>query len=421
MSFRCRRLLSSCFACLALVTMSLPASAADWTEFRGPSGQGLATAKNLPLEWTAEKNVAWKTPLPGTGWSSPVLKQGRLYLTAAVPVEGGEEKDKTLRTFCVDAKSGKLLWNTSVFDQAGAKAQRIHGKNSHASPTPLLDGDRIYVHFGHQGTACLDTAGKVLWRNQELSYAANHGNGGSPVLVDGALVFSCDGSRDPFLAALDASTGKLRWKSPRASTATRKFSFSTPLVITVAGKQQIISPASDSVGAFDPKTGREIWRVTYTGYSVIPRPVFGHGLLFISTSFNTPSVMAIRPGGQGDVTKTHVEWTLKKGAPHTPSLLLVGEELYMVSDRGIASCVDAKTGKPHWQERIDGNYSASPVYGDGRIYLQSEKGRGVVLAADKKFRQLAENPLEERTLASYAVGDGALFIRTAEHLFRISK
>ena len=192
-------------------------------------------------------------------------------------------------------------------------------------------------------------------------------------------------------------------------------------MIATAGKKQIISPGSDSVGAFDPKTGREIWRVTYDGYSVIPRPVFGHGLVFISTSFNTPQVMAIRPDGQGDVTKTHVAWTLKKGAPHTPSLLLVGEELYLVSDRGIASCLDAVTGKVHWQERIDGNYSASPVYAQGRIYLQSEQGRGVVLAAETKFRKLADNPLEERTLASYAVGEGALFIRTAEHLYRIGK
>ncbi|MCH8923771.1 MAG: PQQ-binding-like beta-propeller repeat protein [Planctomycetes bacterium] len=400
---------------------SLPASAADWTEFRGSTGQGLSTAKNLPLEWTAQKNVAWKIPLPGKAWSSPVLAKGRLYLTTAVPVEGSKEKDMTLRALCIDANSGKLLWNVLVFDQDGAKAPRIQGKNSHASPTPLIDGNRLYVHFGHQGTACLDTTGKVLWRNRELKYPPNHGNGSSPILVDGAIVLSCDGSRNPFLAALDARTGKLRWKSLRKTTATRKFSFCTPLVITVDGKQQIISPGSDTVGAFDPQTGREIWRVTYTGYSVVPRPVFGHGLVFISTSFNTPSVMAIRPDGQGDVTKTHVAWTLKKGAPHTPSLLLVGEELYMVSDRGVASCVDAKTGTVYWQERIDGNYSASPVYAQGRIYLQSEQGRGVVLAADKEFRVLAENPLEERTLASYAVDDGALFIRTAEHLYRIGK
>ncbi|MCH8047877.1 MAG: PQQ-binding-like beta-propeller repeat protein [Planctomycetes bacterium] len=421
MPYRFRRLISSSFALLTLITTSLPATAADWTEFRGPSGQGLATAKNLPLEWNAKKNVAWKIPLPGKGWSSPVLAKGRLYLTTAVPVESSKENDMTLRALCVDAKSGRLLWNVLVFDQDGAKAPRIQGKNSHASPTPLIEGNRLYVHFGHQGTACLDTAGKVLWRNRELKYPPNHGNGSSPILVDGAIVLSCDGSRDPFLAALDARTGKLRWKSLRKTTATRKFSFCTPLVITVDGKQQIISPGSDTVGAFDPQTGREIWRVTYIGYSVVPRPVFGHGLVFISTSFNTPQVMAIRPDGQGDVTKTHVAWTLKKGAPHTPSLLLVGEELYLVSDRGIASCLDAVTGKVHWQERVEGNYSASPIYAQGRIYLQSERGRGIVLAAETKFRKLADNPLEERTLASYAVDDDALFIRTAEHLYRISK
>ena len=170
MPYRFRRLISSSFALLTLITTSLPATAADWTEFRGPSGQGLATAKNLPLEWNAKKNVAWKIPLPGKGWSSPVLAKGRLYLTTAVPVESSKENDMTLRALCVDAKSGRLLWNVLVFDQDGAKAPRIQGKNSHASPTPLIEGNRLYVHFGHQGTACLDTAGKVLWRNRELKY-----------------------------------------------------------------------------------------------------------------------------------------------------------------------------------------------------------------------------------------------------------
>jgi len=175
------------------------------------------------------------------------------------------------------------------------------------------------------------------------------------------------------------------------------------------------------VGAFDPKTGRKIWRVRYgEGYSVIPRPIFGHGLIFIATGFDQPMVMAIRPGGKGDVTETQVAWTLKKSAPNTPSLVLVGEELYMVSDGGVASCVDAKTGHVHWQERIGGNYSASPIHADGRIYFQNEEGTGVVVKASKEFQKLASNPLGERTLASYAVADEALFIRTDKHLYKVS-
>ena len=219
-----------------------------------------------------------------------------------------------------------------------------------------------------------------------------HGNGGSPALVDDALVFSCDGASDPFVVALSKLTGAVLWQANRQSDATKTFSFSTPLVITVKGQKQMISPGSNVVCAYDPKNGREIWRVRYDGYSVIPRPVYGHGLLFIGTGFDRPTVMAVRPEGQGDVTETHVAWKVTRGAPNTPSLLLVGDELFMVADSGMVSCLDARTGSTHWQERIGGNCSASPFHANGRIYLQTEEGLGVVLAAGKGrklFRQPA--------------------------------
>ena len=401
----------------AAVAVSAPATE-DWPEFRGPTGQGHARAVGLPTEWSDTKNVAWKQPIPGLGWSSPALVGGRLYLTTAVVVAGSE--DHSLRALCLDAGSGRILWNEAVFNQP-VDAPRIHGKNSHASPSPLVAGNRVFVHFGHQGTACLDLTGKLVWKNAELKYAPVHGNGGTPVLVDDALIFSCDGGADPFIVALDAATGRVRWKTPRAGDAVKKFSFSTPLVITVQGQTQVISPGSDSVSAFDPKSGREIWRVNYDGYSVIPRPVFGHGLVFLSTGYNPPSVLAIRPDGTGDVTETHVAWTVKKGAPHTPSLLLVGDELFMVSDGGIATCLDAKTGEEIWQERIGGKFSSSPLFNGGLIYLQSEEGVGTVFKAARAFELIATNPLNERTLASYAVGDGAIFVRTEKQLFRIEQ
>jgi outer membrane protein assembly factor BamB len=284
----------------------------------------------------------------------------------------------------------------------------------------VQDG-RLYMHFGHQGTACLDLNGKVLWRNRDLTYLPAHGNGGSPVLFENALIFSSDGREERFIAALDCKNGQVLWKTERQGEADRKFSFSTPLVITVKGRKQLISPGSDSVNAYDPRTGQEIWRMRYDGYSVIPRPVYGHGLVFISTGYNTPSVLAIRPDGQGDVTDTRVAWTQRTGAPHTPSPLLLGDELYLVSDNGLASSLDAKTGKVHWQRRLGGAYSASPIGGDGRVYFQNEDGLGVVIAAGKTFKQLARNALNERTLASYAVADGALFIRTQKHLYRIEE
>ena len=401
---------------LALLSAAASNAAGDWPEFRGPTGQGHAATTRLPLEWSNTRNLAWKQAIPGSGWSSPGLKDGRVFLTSAV----GGEGTMLLHALCLDERSGKILWDIEVF--GGAQATRIHTKNSHASPTPLIADGRIYVHFGHEGTACLDPDGKVLWRNTSLTYPPVHGSGGSPILAGDALIFSCDGGSDPFVVALDKSTGKLLWKTKRETTAKKTFSFSTPLLITVNGQPQVISPGSGAVCAFDPKTGREIWRARYgEGYSVIPRPVFGHGLLFIATGFDQPTVIAVRPDGQGDVTDTHIAWTLKKSAPNTPSLLLVGEELYMVSDGGIASCVDAKTGRVHWQERIGGNYSASPIHAGGRIYFQNEEGICFVLKAGRRFDLLARNDLSERTLASPAVADNALFLRSQSQLWRVGK
>jgi outer membrane protein assembly factor BamB len=419
----CGRLLL-CVALLGITTQASsapdprPGSKAEgWTEFRGPSGQGQVDG-DLPLTWGKGKNQIWKQDIPGSGWSSPVVTGGRIYLTTSV---AGENKDQSLRALCLDAESGQILWNKEIFLQDGKKAPRIHSKGTHANPTPLFDGERLFVHFGHQGSACLDRDGNIVWRNAELKYAPVHGNGGSPILTDKALVFSCDGSDQQFIVALARKDGKVLWKTDRKSKAPKRFSFSTPLLISVKDQKQIISPASDAVIAYDADTGNEIWRVRYTGYSVIPRPIFGHGLIFMSTSYDSPSVLAIRPDGKGDVTDTHVAWTMKKGAPHTPSLLLVGEELYMVSDGGIASCVEAKTGNLHWQQRLGGNFSASPVHAKGKIYFQSEQGVGTVVQAGKEFKQLARNDLGERTLASYAASGGALYLRTERSLYRFQE
>ena len=404
---------------LSLLFISLISSqllAADWPQFRGPLGNGVSTEKNLPVVWNETKNIAWMSEVPGKGWSSPALVKGRLYLTTAVVDEGKLSQ----RALSLNAKDGKLIWNTEIFSQEAASAPGIHGKNSHASPTPLVDGGKLYVHFGHQGTACLDLDGNVLWKTQELAFSPVHGNGNSPVLVDGMLIFSCDGANNPLVAALDAATGDVKWKFVRESDSVKKFAFATCEVITVGGKKQVICPGAGVVNALDPKTGKEIWHVTYDGYSVIPRPVFGHGLLFMSTGYDSPRILAIRPDGHGDVTDTHVEWTLKRGAPHTPSPLLVGDELYLISDGGIATCVDAKTGEEHWQQRIGANFSASPIYADGKIYLQDEEGKGTVLKAGKKFQKLGENGFKEASLASYSVGDGAIFVRTEKRLYKVA-
>jgi outer membrane protein assembly factor BamB len=399
--------------------ISSPAHAKDWPEFRGPTGQGIVREGTLPLEWSATRNVAWKQAIPGKGWSSPVVYDGRIYLTTSVPVAASREGDQSLQAICLDARTGKIQWAKEVIRQDGKTAPPIHNKNSHASPTPIVDGERLYVHFGHQGTACLDLSGEVLWRNTNLKYAPVHGNGGSPILAGDALVVSCDGGDQQFVVALNRATGRVMWKRKRGIEAPKKFAFSTPLLITVDGRQQVVSPGAAAVGAYDPSTGREIWRVRYDGYSVIPRPVYAHGLVFVSTGYETPSLLAIRPEGRGDVTETHVAWRTRRGVPHSASLVVAGDQLYMVSDAGVASCLDARTGRLHWQERLGGTYSSSPLVADGRIYFQSEDGTAVIIKAGTQFQQLARNELGERTLASYAVVDGALFIRTEENLYRI--
>jgi glucose dehydrogenase len=345
------------------------------------------------------------------------LSGGKVYLTTAL----SSGSSVTLHVLRLDAADGKIDWDVEVLRPDAAAARAMHGKNSLASSTPLVAGDRLYAHFGHLGTAALDLSGNVLWRQTSIKYQPVHGNGGSPIFLNDLLIFNCDGGSSPFIAALDAASGEVKWKTPRNTPARSQFSFSTPLAIEVDGQTQVISPASGFVGAYEPRTGRELWRVTYgEGYSVVPRPVFAGGLLFVSSGFDSPVAYAIRPqGASGDATAAHVAWTSRRAAPTTPSMLVLGDELYMVSDIGIASCSDAKTGKVHWSHRLRGGFSASPVSAEGRVYFQNEEGIGFVVKADKTFTQLSQNDLGERSLASYAVTDGALFIRTEKHLWKI--
>ena len=405
-------------ALLALLQSAASAGETEWPQFRGPTGQGLSAAVHVPVEWSATSHVAWKVEIAGRGWSSPVLSRGRLYLTAAIG-----EADKTLHALCLDAADGRVLWDTEVFHPDAARVAAMHPKNSPASGTPIVTADRLYVHFGHMGTAALDLAGKVVWRQNDLAYQPVHGTGGSPALVGDALVFSCDGAKDPFVVALDAATGAVRWKTARHTTAKKPFSFSTPLAIEIKGATQIISPGSGFVGGYDVNDGRELWRVGYgEGYSVIPRPVFAHGLLFVSSSFDVPVLYAIKPdGAAGDASATNVAWSCRKAAPHSASMLVLGDDIYFVSDAGIATCADALTGDVRWSERLgSGGFSASPVAAEGRVYFQNEAGVGFVVKAGKTFALLATNDLGERTLASYAVADGALFLRSETHLWKIA-
>ena len=400
-------------ALVIVILLSAVAGAEDWPEFRGPTGQGHSSERGLPLEWSETENVVWKTPVPGRGWSSPVVANGRVWLTTAID-DGGRG---SLRLLSFDAATGRLVTETEVFRAPAARAPNV--KNSRASPTPIVDGDRVYVHFGADGTAAVSTAGAVLWK-VVLSYQSQHGSGGSPALYRDLLIVNCDGGDQAFVAALDTRTGRIRWQTPRRQPYDQ--AYTTPLVISVGGQDQLVSIGAYRATAYEPLTGREIWRVSYgSGFSNVPRPVYGHGLVYIATGFMQPTLLAVRADGTGDVTRSHVAWTMTRAAPYTPSPLLVGDELYVVSDIGIASAVDAKTGALHWIQRLGGNFSASPVSVDGRIYFLSEEGIATVIAPGRAFRVLAKNTVDGRTLASLAVSDGAFFLRSDTHVYKIAE
>lgn len=401
---------------LALAACTIAASilnAQEWRQFRGPTGQGVAEGADLPVQWSETSNVAWKISVPGRGWSSPVIAHGRVWLTTAVP----DGRDASLRLLSFDAESGSAAQDVEIVRLQ--RAALLNAKNSHASPTPVVDDARVYVHFGSHGTAAVTLDGKVLWKARH-DCETQHGNGGSPVLHANLLIFACDGFDTAYVVALDASTGKQRWKTMRRDQWSQ--AYATPLVIRVGETDQLVSPGAFYAGAYDPTTGREIWRVRYDdGFSNVPRPVFAHGLVFIATGFQQPSMIAVRPDGKGDVTRTHVAWRVGRGAPFTPSPIVAGDHLYMVNDIGILTAVDARTGRLVWQQRVPGNYSASPILAGGLMYVSSEEGVTTVIRPATTFEAVAVNRLDGEVLASPAVVGRSFYIRTADHLYRVTK
>ncbi|MBT4694929.1 MAG: PQQ-binding-like beta-propeller repeat protein [Planctomycetaceae bacterium] len=402
----------------ALISIESSIMGDDWASFRGPTGDGASTANKLPLKWSATDNVTWKTAIKGQGWSSPVLRNGVLYITNAVSEDAELQTSYQLNAIAINSQTGKILWTTNVFTQP-LDSPKIHSKNSHASPTPIVTATNVIVHFGHMGTACLNIKGDVVWKTVASKYSPVHGNGGTPILHDGKLYFSVDGKVKTLVICLDAATGDTVWEFDRQSSASRKFSFTTPAVIEVAGRLQLISPASDIVQAIDLHSGKLIWQVKYDGYSLIPKPVYHNGLLYICTGYNTPWLYCIDPTGQGDVTNSHVRWNIQRQIPHTPSLILNEGKLFMISDRGIGSCLNAVTGETIWQERIGGNYSASPIINNGNIYFTSEQGDTTIVKASEEYKVVSKNSMGQATLASFAVEEGVIYIRTDSHLYRV--
>jgi outer membrane protein assembly factor BamB len=361
----------------------------------------------LPLTWSDTDNVKWKVGLSGKGWSSPVIQGQQIWLT----VEGPDRK--TLSAVCLARETGDFLHEVIV--AAPAELGPVHEKNSLASPTPMIEGDRVYVHFGPYGTACLATSGKLLWQ-VVLPHQQSYGPSSSPVVYRDLLIVPCLGTDVQYLAALDKQTGAPRWKHSFKGRNAE----STPLIIrTTDDTTQLISNQADRVVSLDPRTGDELWFVKQENFAQVPRPVFGHGLVYACGGYYKPEVWAIRPDGRGDVTDSHVVWRTNKAAPLNPSPLLVGNEFYCVSDDGVASCLDAKTGDVRWRERLGGPFTASLLFADGRVYFLSESGVTTVLAAGPAFKRLATNIVTGRTLASLSVAGRAIYLRTESHLYRL--
>jgi len=414
-------------AAAALIVAGLGCAAENWPQFRGPDGQGHADDANLPLTWSCKENqnVVWRTPLPGLGWSSPVIRGGQLWMTTATG------NGASLRALCVDKATGRLLHDIEVFRPA--KPFAINPLNSHATPTPVIEEGRLYVHFGPGGTACLDTtSGAILWKTEEFQAIYAEGPVSSPVLYRNLLIITCDGMDVQFVAALDKQTGKQVWKAPRAGklkTGIYVKAYSTPLVARVKEQDQLISSSADWVYGYEPLTGKEIWRVGFDGYNAPPRPVAGNELVYVCTGHDKHEVLAVRPDGQGDATATHIVWRQNKNMPLTSSLILVGRELYAVNDTGKLTCLDALTGGPIWTGQIPGTYGASPIVAGGRLYFCSESGVISVVAVGREFKVLATNSLaqseqpgqKETVKASPAVCGNALFIRSDKALYRLEE
>jgi outer membrane protein assembly factor BamB len=426
------------FSFLLLATF---AQAASWPQFRGPDGQGVSTGAAVPTQWGAEQNIAWKTDIPGRGHSSPVIDGEQIWLTTAIDKPTPEAdraerlKENTgnqplivsdhvrILAICADRKSGRILHKIELLSHN--KPQWVHQLNSYATPTPILRDGRLYCHFGTFGNACVDTtAGKVLWTNTELQIMHENGPGSSPELWKNRFLVVCDGSDQQFVAALDADTGKLAWKTQRSGEMHEnpqlKKAYASPLLIERNGRLELVSPGANWVYGYDPDSGRELWKVKYglLGFSNVARPVYAHDTIYICTGFMRGELQAVRFEDGEPV----IAWRTKKGAPKSPSPLISGERLYLMGDNGILTCLDAKTGDERWQARLDGKFAASPTLIGGHIYVSNQEGITTVFADADAYRQVARNLLDgSPIMASPAAADGALFMRSEKALYCIAK
>ncbi len=417
---------------LAVVLMTAGVGWGDWPQFRGPSGDGLAMAPGsgarlgAPVRWSETENVVWKTAIPHVGWSSPAVLDGQVWLTTAT------EEGHDFFAICVDAESGEIRFNERVF-HAEDPEPLGNPLNGYASPTPVVERGRVYVHFGSYGTACIDTATfEVLWKREDLRCRHYRGPGSSPILFEDLLILTMDGVDVQYLVAMEKATGRTVWKTdrtaewndldadgkPRDEGDLRK-AYSTPLIVEAGGRRQMLSVGAKALYGYDPATGRELWKVQTPAFSGAAGPVYGDGIAYMISGFGRTELMAIRVDGSGDVTDSHVLWKTARTVPRTPSPVLIGDLLFTINDTGIVVCLDRATGEQIWKDRIRGDHAASLLYADGNIYSFNQDGSSTVFKAARRFEVVATNTLETGCMATPAFDGDALLIRTKTHLYRI--
>ena len=407
--------------------------AENWPQWRGQEATGVSIERNLPSHWSARENIAWKVTLAGRGTSTPIIWGDRVFLTSQIgegPVdyrtaeypETGRPVDDMVRFViqCFRSFDGRLLWQHEL--RASKDLEAVHPKHNLATPSCVTDGNLLFAWFGTGQLVCLDLNGKLVWERpigEDYSpFKLLWAHGSSPVLYRNSIILLCDHDQAAYLLALDKFTGKTLWKTNRGKGLR---SYSTPLVVTSEGRDELIVNSNPRIDAYDPATGDLLWYADEHCPVPVPTPVYVDGMLYVSRGYSSGPYMAIRPGGKGDVSKTHVAWRIPTGAPYVSSLLYYEKLIYMATENGIVICADARTGEMIWKERIGGVFSASPVGGDGKVFLLNEAGETIVLEGGRKFTLLQRNLLDERCLASPAISQGRIFIRSDQHLFCIGK
>ena len=409
-----------------------------WNQFRGPNGDGKSDAQNLPIQFTESQNVRWKTPIHDQGWSSPVVWGNQVWLTTA------REDGIELFAVCIDLENGKVVHDIKVFNVAEPQSE-YPDLNSHASPTPVVEEGRIYVHFGTYGTACLDTqTGKKLWERRDLNCDHRVRPASSPIIDDGLLFLVFDGVDVQFIAALEKESGQTRWlekrqvnndlaqvlaaggvkdieKTLKEKPNDNRKSYATPTIIEHNGQKQLISPAAEATFSYVPQTGEELWRVRHQGWgwNVACRPIYDNGLVFFSTGV-AKTLLTVDPSGRGDITETHVVWSHRRGSPEIPSPLVHNDLIFFTNEGGVVSCLESKTGNEVWKGRVGGNHWASPILAGERIYFFNQEGEISVISAGREFQLLAENELNASFIASPAVVEDTMILRSTTDLYYLA-